>query len=111
MTVGEKPNRKLDQGSDGKLVVLKFDGTLSQGFRVLLEIGASGCVGFFSSARFAPKRKTQSSRDYSSAAANARPAVASAALASMGFDRALRQNRSRLERLSILVAKTFLSVV
>ena len=47
MTVGERPHRKFDdrkfdEDLDGKLVVLKFDGTFSQGFRVLLEIGDEG---------------------------------------------------------------------
>ena len=46
MTVGEKPYRRpggdINSDLDGKLVVLKFDGTFQQGFRVLLEIGDEG---------------------------------------------------------------------
>ena len=42
MTVDGRPDRKFDRTLDGKLVVLKFDGTFQQGFRMLLEIGDEG---------------------------------------------------------------------
>ena len=54
MTVGRKPDRKPGrkpsvrpdgtpgEALEGKLVVLKFDGTFQQGFQVLLEIGDEG---------------------------------------------------------------------
>lgn len=46
MTVGEntniRPSRQPCEDSTGKLVVLKFDGTPQQGFRVWLEIGEEG---------------------------------------------------------------------
>ena len=55
MTADERPDRRLDKrlkggrkerelkrDLEGKLVVLKFDGTFQQGFQILLEIGEEG---------------------------------------------------------------------